>query len=189
MTKGDDAWLVEGARQDAQSITREWLPVGQRMIDGVTLTEARPVITGYGYLVEMFRGEWSAANRVDQIFMSSLVPGAVSAWHAHALTTDRFFVVAGFARIVLYDHREDSPTRGVINELRLGSVRPGLLVVPPRVWHGVQCIGPESAIVVNAVDRAYEYDAPDHWRIPPDSGAIPFSFQRAWNAPSAPQDF
>jgi len=52
-----------------------------------------------------------------------------------------------------------------------------LIVIPPKVWHGVQNYGSEISVLLNAVDLAYQYDDPDHWRIPPDSKEIPFTFK------------
>jgi dTDP-4-dehydrorhamnose 3,5-epimerase len=86
------------------------------------------------------------------------------------------FVSYGRARVVLYDGREDSPTHGVVNEFRFGTIRPAMIHIPPRVWHGVQNVGDEVAILVNIVDRAYDYEDPDHWRVPADSPEIPFRF-------------
>ena len=178
MTRTDEpAWLFDGARRDAQSVTKEWVSKGQETLHGVVLKEMRPVVTGYGHLTEMLRSEWIPDNRkVDQVFVTSLLPGAVSAWHAHDKTTDRLFVAAGLVRIVLYDNRENSPSKGRINEFRLAPIRPALLVIPPRVWHGVQNMGREPAILINAVDHAYRYEDPDHWRVPADSPSVPYSF-------------
>ena len=173
----EERWLPEGAKRDAQSITRDWKPLGQVPIDGVIFLETRPVIAGYGHLTELFRREWLPDNgEIDQIFTSCLNPAAVSAWHAHSVTTDRLGVVSGALRVVLYDGREQSATYRRVNEFRIGAIRPGLLVVPPRVWHGIQNIGSVPAMVMNAVDRAYSYESPDHWRLPADSAAIPFTF-------------
>ena len=61
-------------------------------------------------------------------------------------------------------------------ELQLGTVRPGLVVVPPRVWHGVQSVHAGSSSLLNLVDRAYRYERPDHWRLPPDTDEIPYRF-------------
>jgi len=180
MTDTNKHWLLEDATQDRQSITREWLPFGQKTLEGVVLHEMRPVLTGYGHLTEMFRSEWRPDNStVAQIFTSCLSGGTISAWHAHAQTTDRLFVASGRARIVLYDGREGSPTFGTINEFRIGALRPALLVVPPRVWHGVQNLDKsEPLLIINAVDRAYSYEGPDHWRVAPDSHSVPFTFER-----------
>lgn len=168
------AWCVEGATRDRQSITADWQLLGQDLIDGVTFREIRPVATGYGHLTEMFRAEWADGNAdVGQVFTSTFGAGGVSAWHAHARTTDRLFVAQGMALVVLYDQRPGSPTEGKVNRFRFGAVRPALLTVPPQVWHGVRNTGDTGMILINAVDIAYSYEDPDHWRVPPDSPSIP----------------
>lgn len=171
-------WQLEGAQKDAQTITAQWTPSAMRLIDGVVVREVLNVPKNHGYLTEVARSSWLGANTVvDQVFQVVLEPRGISAWHAHAHTTDRLFVSHGLARIVLYDAREDSPTRGTINEFRFGSVRPALVIVPPRVWHGVQNLSVTgTTAVLNLVDQAYDYEDPDHWRVPHDTPQIPFTF-------------
>ena len=141
------------------------------------LREYRPVETSYGALREVLRREWLGENStVDQVFVASMRPGMVSAWHAHETSTDRLFVVAGTMLIVIYDNRPDSPSRGVVQEFRLSASRPCLLIIPPRLWHGTKNIGDDTAELMNAADIGYCYEAPDHWRVPPDSDAIPYRF-------------
>lgn len=175
MTTMND-WLLEGATKDRQTITPRWVPSSQTLIDGVVVREVLNVPKANGYLTEIFRAEWLRDAAIDQVFQVVLEPGALSAWHTHAVTTDRLFVSNGIVRIALYDGREGSPTHGLVNEFRFGTIRPALLVVPPRVWHGVQNIGSSHAFVLNLVDRAYDYEDPDHWRVPADSERIPFRF-------------
>lgn len=170
-------WRLPDCRKDGQQVSSEWVPLEQPRIAGVLVQDVRPVLTGYGHLIELFRSEWAKANAVvDQVFASTLVPGAISAWHAHEHTTDRIAVAHGTLHVVLFDAREDSPTRGMLNQFRVSPLRPALVTIPPRVWHGIQNIGNEPAVVVNAVDRAYDYASPDHWRVPADSDAVPFRF-------------
>ncbi len=59
-------------------------------------------------------------------------------------------------------------------EYRLAPERPGLLIVPPGVFHGVKALGARPATLINMVDEAYSYTAPDHWRLPADSAEIPY---------------
>jgi dTDP-4-dehydrorhamnose 3,5-epimerase len=171
-------WRVPGAVKDRQTITAKWTPSSLRLIEGVSVREVLHVPKSTGYLTEIFRRDWSeVSGDVDQVFQVVLDPGAISAWHAHATTIDRLFVSYGLMRIVLYDARADSPTHGAINELRFGTIRPALIQVPPRVWHGVQNVSPHGpGILMNIVDRAYDYEDPDHWRVPQDSPEIPFTF-------------
>jgi dTDP-4-dehydrorhamnose 3,5-epimerase len=143
----------------------------------VAVREVRHVPRRGGALTEVFRRDWfDGEPLVDQIFQVVLDPGTVSAWHAHEFATDRLFVASGSMTLALFDSRPDSPTRGEVNEFRLGIHRPALVVVPPKVWHGVRAEGLVPAVLINAPDRAYRYDQPDHWRLAWDSSAIPYRF-------------
>lgn len=176
MRKG---WRLEGAVKARQSVTSEWDRTELTLIGGVKLREVKNVLTPDGSLVEVLREDWQLGGEIAQVFQKNLSGGWVSAWHAHELTTDRLFVNWGQAKVVLYDARPESSTRGLVNELILGDARPALLVVPPGVWHGVQNLSSETTLLLNLVDRAYSYRDPDHWKLPPDSPEIPYRFERS----------
>jgi dTDP-4-dehydrorhamnose 3,5-epimerase len=135
------------------------------------------VLTDNGCLTEIWRSDWALDPLgVGQVFQRTLNPGAVSAWHVHKHTTDRLFCAGGRVLVVIYDVRPGSGTHGTLMELRLGRERPLMIVVPPGVWHGIKNIGSEPALLINAVDVAYAYDDPDHFRLPRDTGDIPYRF-------------
>jgi dTDP-4-dehydrorhamnose 3,5-epimerase len=171
-------WLLPGAVKDQQSITADWEPVGRALIEGVCVREARCVAKRNGSVTELYREEWFV-GAVGQVFVVRLAIGGVSAWHAHATTVDRLSVLSGAATLVLYDARRDSPTFGTVNEFLLHDRRPTVVVVPPRVWHGVANTGDDTCLVANMPDVAYEYEDPDHWRLAPDSPEIPYKFPGA----------
>ncbi len=170
-------WMTPGV-PDGRSVDADWLMVGGPQIDGVTLKEIRPVATATGCVTEPYRSEWGLdTGPVDQVFQRTLHPGAVTGWHAHAHTIDRLFCGVGLIRVTLYDGRTASPTFGVVWQKTLGAVRPALIVVPPGVWHGVEALGPDTTVLLNLVDKAYDYDQPDHWRLPPDTDLIPYKLR------------
>jgi dTDP-4-dehydrorhamnose 3,5-epimerase len=171
-------WCFKDAVPRPESVTTDWEWVGRPMIQGVVVKEVKNVPTGYGYLHEVWRDDWKLDEfPVRQVFQGVFEPGRISAWHAHAVTTDRLCVNRGRMRIVLYDARPDSPTFGLVNDLVLGELRPGIVIVPPKVWHGVQNVGSTHASLLNLVDEAYTYKEPDHWSIPSDSKSIPYTWR------------
>lgn len=170
-------WRPVGAQKDRQSVTAEWDLIPTRLISGVIVRHVKHVPTSNGVMTEIYRRNWfNGESIVDQIFQASLEPEGISAWHAHEFITDRLFVSRGSANLVLYDGRSDSPTCGLVNKFILGSYRPLLIIVPPKIWHGVQNLGSDVALIVNAPDHAYHYADPDHWRLPVDTTAIPYQF-------------
>lgn len=172
-----NAWIPEGATKLRQSITSDWVFTDQQLIEGVSVKEIKNVLTEDGWLTEIFRTDWGLGPApVAQVFQKTMQPHSVSAWHAHGETTDRLFVARGVMKVVLYDDREGSSSHGVVNEFWAGELRPYLIVVPPRVWHGIKNLGSKIASILNLVDRAYSYDSPDHWRLPHDTSRIPYRF-------------
>jgi dTDP-4-dehydrorhamnose 3,5-epimerase len=167
-----------GAQRDPQNVTSDWNSL-QDAIEGVRVREMKNVLKSSGdVLCEIFRRDWMLDDGdVDQVFQSVMNPGSISAWHVHHLTTDRLFASHGILQIVLFDARQNSRTYGRINEFRLGAMRPALLVIPPGVFHGVRNISPQPALLLNLVNKAYQYEAPDHWRLPLDTDKIPYRFE------------
>lgn len=151
--------------------------MGCPLIAGVVLKEILSVPCKDRVITEVYRRDWFDSEvQVGQVFQSLVYPGAVLAWHAHERTTDRLFVSQGMLKAVLFDSRRDSRTFGLVNEICMSISRPRLLVVPPRVWHGIQNTSREFVTLLNSPDQPYCYKDPDHWRLPPDSNQIPYTF-------------
>jgi dTDP-4-dehydrorhamnose 3,5-epimerase len=168
--------MLPGAKKDSQLITRDWHKL-EELIEGVSLHEVLHVPRDHGVITELFRPEWDTGGLpVAQIYQSRLFQGALGAWSCHARNTDRLFVNSGHVKIVLYDARPDSKTSGKVNEFHTGDMRPSLLVIPPGIWHGLQNLGSSEALVLNFPTRAYDYEDPDHYRLPCDTSEIPYSW-------------
>lgn len=168
--------MLSGARKDDQLVTGRWQKL-QKSIDGVTVHEVLHVPRDHGILTEVFRPEWDPTGMpVVQVYQSRLFPGAIGAWSCHARSVDRLFVNQGHLKIVLYDGRDDSPTFRRLMELHTGDARPGLVVLPAGVWHGLQNLGSTDALVLNLPTVAYDYEDPDHYRLPWDSSEIPYEW-------------
>jgi len=167
---------AEGVK-DRAHINEEWV-IDRRLIDGVAIREVRSVITANSVTTEICRSDWGVVEgAIEQTIHVAMRGGAVSAWHQHRHRWDYLFVIGGHLRIVLYDPREESPTRGQVDVFHLSPNRPQLLAVPPAVWHGVQNLSNDVSSFVNLFNKRYEYADPDEWRLPPDTDQIPYAFR------------
>jgi dTDP-4-dehydrorhamnose 3,5-epimerase len=166
--------MLPGARKDSQLVTPEW-QVLREPIEGVHLREVRHVPRDHGIITEIFRPEWDPTGLpVMQIYQSRLFPGAIGAWSCHMKNVDRLFINQGHVKVVLFDGREDSPTHRRICEIHVGDARPAMMVIPIGVWHGLQNLGSADALMLNFPTRAYDYENPDHFRLPFDTPEIPY---------------
>jgi dTDP-4-dehydrorhamnose 3,5-epimerase len=168
--------MLSGARKDPQLLTKDWQKIAEE-IDGVAVREVRHVPRDHGVITEIFRPEWDPTNLpIVQIYQSRLFPGAIGAWSCHGKTVDRLFVNQGHLKVVLFDGREESRTYRRIVELHVGDARPAFVILPTGVWHGLQNLGSTDALVINCPTNAYDYEDPDHYRLPFDSPEIPYTW-------------
>ena len=148
------------------------------MIDGVKIKKLKVIPDERGRLMEMLRSDDDLFVKFGQVYMTTAYPGVVKGWHFHKKQIDNFIVIKGMIKLVLYDSRDDSPTKGEINEFFLGEDNPLLIQIPPLVLHGFKCISPEEAICINCPTEAYNYLQPDEYRIPPHNNDIPYKWER-----------
>ena len=148
------------------------------MIDGVTVKNLRLISDERGRLMEMLRADDKEFSKFGQVYVTTAYPGVVKAWHCHKLQDDNMTALSGMVKLVLYDDRDDSPTRGVVNEFFIGDHNHILLHIPRFVWHGFKCISDREAMIVNVVTECYNYDNPDEYRKPPHGSDIPYDWSR-----------
>ncbi len=149
------------------------------MIHGVKTRLLKVHCDERGRLMEILRADDPEMDiRFGQVYMTTAYPGVTKAWHYHKLQTDHFVCLAGMMKVVLYDSREDSPTKGEINEFFIGVHNPLLVEIPNLVYHGFKCISDHEALVVNYVTECYNYKEPDEYRVDPHSGEIPYDWNR-----------
>ena len=149
------------------------------MIHGVKTRRAKVMPDERGRLAEIIRSDDPEMNvKFGQVYMTTAYPGVTKAWHFHRKQWDHFFCVAGMMKVVLYDAREDSPTRGEVNEFFIGIHNPMVIEIPPMVYHGFKCISTEEAIIINTPTECYNYAEPDEFRVPAHSNEIPYCWDR-----------
>lgn len=148
------------------------------MIDGVRIKDLRVLPDERGYLMEILRSDDEVFERFGQAYVTAAYPGVVKAWHYHERQTDYFCVLAGMAKVVLYDRRDGSTTQGEINEFFLGERQSQLLVIPPGVYHGFKNIGTGTCLLLNLPTEPYDHGEPDEHREPPHGGVVPYDWAR-----------
>ena len=147
------------------------------MIDGVKTKKLRVLPDDRGRLTEMLRSDDDLFIKFGQCYMTTTYPGVVKAWHYHKIQTDNFVVITGMFRVALYDARNDSATKGEVNDFFIGDHNMMLLQIPPGIYHGWKCISEHEGIVVNISTELYNYDDPDEYRLPYDTDEIPYDWE------------
>ncbi len=119
------------------------------MIDGVQIHPLRQIPDERGRVMHMLRADDPWFEKFGEIYFSTVYPGVVKGWHLHTEMTLNYAVVFGMIKLVLYDDRSGSPTRGEIQEIFMGENNYVLVQVPPGIWNGFKGIGVKEAVVAN----------------------------------------
>lgn len=147
------------------------------MIDGVKVKKLRVIPDERGRLMEILRSDDELFSKFGQVYMTTVYPGIVKAWHLHKIQTDNVAALKGMIKLALYDSRENSSTKGEVNEFFIGEHNPFLVQIPKGVYHGWKCISESEAIVVNCPTEVYNYEKPDEYRLPYNTDQIPYDWE------------
>lgn len=148
------------------------------MIEGIKLKKLKVIPDERGRLMEILRSDGEFFTKFGQLYITTAYPGVVKAWHYHKKQTDNFCVVKGMMKIVVYDERDGSPTKGEVNEFFIGEHNPSLLQIPKGLWHGFKCISEIEAICINCPTEVYNHKEPDEFRADPHKSHIPYDWSR-----------
>ncbi len=154
------------------------LVAGRPLIEGVRTKHLNVIPDERGRLMEILRRDDDCFVSFGQAYMTTAYPGVVKGWHYHKVQIDHFVVLQGMMKVVLYDPRKSSSTRGVVNEFFLGDHNPILVQIPAFVYHGLKCISDREAILLNLPSEPYRYETPDEYRVAAHDPSIPYDWSR-----------
>jgi len=144
-------------------------------IKGVIVKPLRKIPDERGCIYHMLRCDDPEFEKFGEIYFSTVHSGIVKGWHIHEAMTLNYAVVYGKIKLVLYDDRKGSDTRGNLMEICLGEEDYFLVKVPPKVWNGFQGMAKETSIVANCATLPHDPD--EIKRIDPFSKDIPYDWR------------
>ncbi|KGF73218.1 dTDP-4-dehydrorhamnose 3,5-epimerase [Neosynechococcus sphagnicola sy1] len=144
------------------------------MIEGVQSHPLRRIPDERGTIFHMLRMDDPHFQQFGEIYFSKVYPGVIKGWHLHKRMTLNYAVICGMVKLVLYDDRPDSETKGVVQELFLGPDQYQLVTIPPLIWNGFKGIGVEPAMVANCATLPHE--ATEIERKDPFDPSIPYDW-------------
>lgn len=126
------------------------------MIEGVHVKLLKKIPDERGMIMHMLRRDDPEFVTFGEIYFSIVYPSVVKGWHIHTKMTLNYAVIQGMVKLVLYDDRKGSPTKGELMEIFTGDHNYALITIPPLVWNGFKGIGVKPAIIANCSDIPHE---------------------------------
>ncbi len=144
-------------------------------IHDVVITPLKRFPDDRGMVMHIMKATDPQFKGFGEVYCSSIYPGVVKGWHFHHKTTLNYVVLNGMINFVLFDEREDSPTKGVVQEISIGDRNYVRVTVPPGIWNGFKCIGTGAALVCNVIDLPH--DDSESKRCDPHDNHIPYQWE------------
>lgn len=145
------------------------------MIDGVLVTPLEQIPDERGVILHMLRCDEPDFEKFGEIYFSIVYPGAIKAWHLHTRMTLNYAVLVGMIKLVLFDSRSHSPTRGEIQEIYMGEKNYVRVKIPPDIYNGFKGIDAKPAIVANC--STIPHDPTEIKRLSPFAKEIPYDWE------------
>lgn len=147
----------------------------QADIKGVVVKPLRKIPDERGCIYHMLRCDDPIFDKFGEIYFSEVYPGVIKGWHMHKEMTLNYAVIKGMIKLVLYDVRENSSTKGNFVEIFLGEKNYCLVKIPPGIWNGYKGGGAEPAIVANCATQPH--DPKEMIRLDPFSEKIGYDWK------------
>ena len=144
------------------------------MIKDVNIIPLKKICDERGKIMHMLRCDDPHFEKFGEIYFSTAYPGVIKGWHLHKEMTLNYAVIEGMIKLVLYDGRDNSPTKGEIQEIFTGEDNYCLIRIPPGIANGYKTIGVKPAIVANCATLPHTPD--EMTRIDPLGNDIPYDW-------------
>ena len=144
-------------------------------IQGVEIIKKNQIVDDRGVILHMLRVDDKNYKKFGEIYFSTVNPNKIKAWHFHKLMTLNYAVVHGSIKLVLYDDRDESKTKGTIQEIMLSNENHYLVSIPPKIWNGFCSSNNKHAILANCSD--IPHDKEEIIRLPFDDPKFPYKWK------------
>lgn len=144
-------------------------------IDGVVVKPLRKIPDERGFIMHMLRADDPLFSVFGEIYYAVSYPGVIRGWHFHEKMTLNYACLTGMIKLVVYDDRPASPTKGNLMEIFVGQDNYCLVQMPPKVWNGYKTIGNAVSIVANC--PTLTHDPTEMKRLDPFSKEIGYDWE------------
>jgi len=145
------------------------------MIEGVAITQLKQFHDERGKVMRLIDITSKNFENVQEVYFSCIYENAIKGWHKHKMMTLNYAVISGNVKCVLFDDREGSSTKGVVQEVFLSSENYCLITVPPKIWNGFKGLGSNMSTIANCASMVHVDDEVD--KQDPLNSDIPYD----WN--------
>ena len=121
-------------------------------IKGIIVTPLKIISDDRGSVMHMLRSDSKIFKNFGEIYFSTILNKKIKAWHLHKEATLNYACVFGKVKLVLFDDRKNSDTKGIYQEIFLSPQNYSLVTIPPNIWNGFKGLYDEHSIIANCLN-------------------------------------
>lgn len=145
-------------------------------IEGVVIRPLKMIPDERGTILHGVRND-NILSDFGEVYFKKLYGGVVNGWHIHETLKLNYMCIHGMIKLVLFDTRPDSPTKGILQEVFFGDHNYCLVHIPCGIANASKGMTYPYAISCNVASEAHNPNL-KYKRIDPHSGEIPYSWER-----------
>ena len=126
------------------------------MIHDIKVTPLKIISDDRGKVMHMLRKDSAIFKSFGEIYFSTIFENSIKAWHLHRDSTLNYACINGKVKLVLFDDRENSSTKGNYQELILSPENYFLVTIPPNIWNGFKGLGKPESIIANCLTLPHD---------------------------------
>lgn len=127
-----------------------------QIIQGVIQTPLKKIINEKGDLFHIIRNFDHGFKGFGEVYISTVKYNIVKAWKLHYKMTSNIVVPEGEIKLVIFDGRDGSPTKGTLNEFFLSRENYYRITIPPNLWYGFKGLGRELNMLINVANIPHD---------------------------------
>lgn len=121
------------------------------MIHDVKITPLKIISDKRGKVMHMLREDSEVFQKFGEIYFSTIFKNIIKAWHLHQEATLNYVCIKGKVKLVLFDDREKSSSKGEYQEIIISPSNYSLITIPPNVWNGFKNLDKDESIIANCL--------------------------------------
>ena len=126
------------------------------MIHDVKITPLKIISDNRGKVMHMLRTDSQVFEKFGEIYFSTIYHQSIKGWHLHKESVLNYVCIKGKVKLVLFDNRKESSTKGVYQELILSPEDYFLVTIPPNIWNGFKGLDKTESIIANCLTLPHD---------------------------------
>ena len=145
-------------------------------IEGVVLTPLKQIKDERGAVFHVMKNDSETFYSFGEAYFSKVNEKIVKGWKSHKEMKQNFCVPYGKLKLVLFDNRINSTSKGVIDEIILSDDKNYMRVtIPENIWYSFKCLSDDFCLLLNIANIKHRKNESIQMNL--DNNIIPYTWK------------